>query len=153
MFWYLNNAKLGFFTKLSQLDGDLIHQDEQIFDSEHAQKKMKECEEGIRDRVRVLQQLRGREDVSGEIALLVEVLAVGAGTSMEEYIIGPDDDYQYEHGHKDDPFKLYGLEAPEAGLSWVALRSLKLVFTTICVSEVPGEGRPGCCILYFDRNC
>ncbi|KAL3618397.1 Monosaccharide-sensing protein 2 [Castilleja foliolosa] len=67
---------------------------------------------------RVLQQLRGREDVSGEMALLVEGLAVGADTSIEEYIIGPDDDQQYEHAPADDePFKLYG---PEAGLSWVA---------------------------------
>ncbi|CAN1305021.1 Monosaccharide-sensing protein 2 [Linum perenne] len=46
---------------------------------------------------KVLQRLRGREDVSGEMALLVEGLGVGGDTSIEEYIIGP-----------------------EAGLSWVA---------------------------------
>ncbi|GFQ06790.1 monosaccharide-sensing protein 2 [Phtheirospermum japonicum] len=72
----------------------------------------------MREAKRVLQQLRGRDDVSGEMALLVEGLAVGAGTSIEEYIIGPDDDQHDEHAPADDdPFKLYG---PEAGLSWVA---------------------------------
>ncbi|KAF8029192.1 hypothetical protein BT93_E1761 [Corymbia citriodora subsp. variegata] len=39
----------------------------------------------------VLQRLRGTEDVSGELALLVEGLGVGADTSLEEYIIGPAD--------------------------------------------------------------
>ncbi|KAL8058258.1 hypothetical protein ABFX02_03G006800 [Erythranthe guttata] len=69
---------------------------------------------------RVLQKLRGREDVSGEMALLVEGLAVGGETSLEEYIIGPSDelgDDQDPTGHEDDQIKLYG---PEAGLSWVA---------------------------------
>ncbi|KAG9139338.1 hypothetical protein Leryth_011335 [Lithospermum erythrorhizon] len=66
----------------------------------------------------VLQKLRGREDVSGEMALLVEGLAVGGDTSIEEYIIGPadelDDDQETD---QKDAIKLYG---PEAGLSWVA---------------------------------
>ncbi|CAA0833900.1 Monosaccharide-sensing protein 2 [Striga hermonthica] len=67
---------------------------------------------------RVLQQLRGREDVSGEMALLVEGLAVGGETSIEEYIIGP----AHEVGEKDpspdaDHIKLYG---PEEGISWIA---------------------------------
>ncbi|CAI0471327.1 unnamed protein product [Linum tenue] len=67
----------------------------------------------------VLQRLRGREDVSGEMALLVEGLGVGGETSIEEYIIGPDNevnDDQDISGDKDH-IKLYG---PEAGLSWVA---------------------------------
>ncbi|KAJ6305233.1 hypothetical protein OIU78_020720 [Salix suchowensis] len=38
---------------------------------------------------RILQRLRGREDVSGELALLVEGLGVGTETTIEEYIIGP----------------------------------------------------------------
>ncbi|KAJ0085345.1 hypothetical protein Patl1_09355 [Pistacia atlantica] len=38
----------------------------------------------------VLQRLRGREDVSGEMALLVEGLGIGGETSIEEYIIGPE---------------------------------------------------------------
>ncbi|CBI40753.3 unnamed protein product, partial [Vitis vinifera] len=46
---------------------------------------------------KVLQRLRGREDVSAEMALLVEGLGIGGETSIEEYIIGP-----------------------TAGLSWVA---------------------------------
>ncbi|XP_026456047.1 monosaccharide-sensing protein 2-like [Papaver somniferum] len=68
---------------------------------------------------KVLQRLRGREDVSGEMALLVEGLGVGGETSLEEYIIGPGNDLTDEQ----DPdayngdIKLYG---PEAGLSWVA---------------------------------
>ncbi|KAK6160861.1 hypothetical protein DH2020_004242 [Rehmannia glutinosa] len=68
---------------------------------------------------RVLQQLRGREDVSGEMALLVEGLAVGGDTSIEEYIIGPADelDENQEQTADKEPIKLYG---PEAGLSWVA---------------------------------
>ncbi|KAJ1274858.1 hypothetical protein BS78_05G092300 [Paspalum vaginatum] len=67
---------------------------------------------------RVLQRLRGREDVSGEMALLVEGLGVGKDTRIEEYIIGPDDELADE-GLAQDPekIKLYG---PEEGLSWVA---------------------------------
>ncbi|CAN1805185.1 Monosaccharide-sensing protein 2 [Linum perenne] len=68
---------------------------------------------------KVLQRLRGREDVSGEMALLVEGLGVGGDTSIEEYIIGPDNeitDDQDISADKDN-IKLYG---PEAGLSWVA---------------------------------
>ncbi|XP_021825340.1 monosaccharide-sensing protein 2-like [Prunus avium] len=63
---------------------------------------------------RVLQQLRGTEDVSGEMALLVEGLGIGGETSIEEYIIGPADDQ--EPADK-DKIRLYG---PEEGLSWVA---------------------------------
>lgn len=68
---------------------------------------------------RVLQRLRGREDVSGEMALLVEGLGVGGETSLEEYIIGPDNelaDDQDLSGQKEH-IRLYG---PEEGLSWVA---------------------------------
>nr|ATQ36703.1 tonoplast sugar transporter 2 [Citrullus lanatus] len=67
---------------------------------------------------RVLQRLRGREDVSGELALLVEGLGVGGETSLEEYIIGPADDLADQDLLTDkDEIKLYG---PEQGLSWVA---------------------------------
>ncbi|KAK4767723.1 hypothetical protein SAY87_002864 [Trapa incisa] len=68
---------------------------------------------------KVLQQLRGREDVSGEMALLVEGLGLGGETSIEEYIIGPADELGDEHELQDDKdrIKLYG---PEQGLSWVA---------------------------------
>ncbi|XP_050227213.1 monosaccharide-sensing protein 2 [Mercurialis annua] len=67
----------------------------------------------------VLQRLRGREDVSGEMALLVEGLGIGGETSIEEYIIGPGDELadDHEHAAENDKIKLYG---PEAGLSWVA---------------------------------
>ncbi|KAF8405584.1 hypothetical protein HHK36_010491 [Tetracentron sinense] len=67
----------------------------------------------------ILQRLRGREDVSGEMALLVEGLGVGGETSIEEYIIGPANDLtddQEPTGEKDQ-IRLYG---PEEGLSWVA---------------------------------
>ncbi|KAF5453780.1 hypothetical protein F2P56_023500 [Juglans regia] len=40
----------------------------------------------------VLQRLRGRDDVTGELALLVEGLGVMAATSIEEYIIEPTDE-------------------------------------------------------------
>lgn len=68
---------------------------------------------------RVLQQLRGREDVSGEMALLVEGLAIGGETSIEEYIIGPADEVGEDHDLAEDKdlIKLYG---PEEGLSWIA---------------------------------
>ncbi|XP_043709694.1 monosaccharide-sensing protein 2-like isoform X2 [Telopea speciosissima] len=68
---------------------------------------------------RVLQRLRGWEDVSGEMALLVEGLGVGGETSIEEYIIGPAEDLTDEHDPtaQKDQIKLYG---PEEGLSWVA---------------------------------
>lgn len=46
---------------------------------------------------KVLQQLRGKEDVSGELALLVEGLGVGADTSLEEYVISPADEETDKH--------------------------------------------------------
>ncbi|XP_071700559.1 monosaccharide-sensing protein 2-like [Rutidosis leptorrhynchoides] len=61
----------------------------------------------------VLQRLRGRQDVSGEMALLVEGLGVGGETSIEEYIIGPANDLEQDQ----DKVKLYG---HEAGVSWIA---------------------------------
>ncbi|KAJ6937554.1 hypothetical protein NC652_012010 [Populus alba x Populus x berolinensis] len=68
---------------------------------------------------KVLQRLRGREDVAGELALLVEGLGVGADTSIEEYIIGPANDFTDDHdiSTDKDQIKLYG---SEQGLSWVA---------------------------------
>ncbi|XP_065854720.1 monosaccharide-sensing protein 2 [Euphorbia lathyris] len=68
---------------------------------------------------KVLQRLRGRDDVSGEMALLVEGLGVGADTSIEEYIIGPANDIidDQEISEDKDQMKLYG---PEGGLSWIA---------------------------------
>ncbi|KAL6183877.1 hypothetical protein ACLB2K_045287 [Fragaria x ananassa] len=66
---------------------------------------------------KVLQMLRGTEDVSGEMALLVEGLGVGGETSLEEYIIGAADDLDGQEAADKDKIKLYG---PEEGLSWVA---------------------------------
>ncbi|KAJ8513367.1 hypothetical protein OPV22_003801 [Ensete ventricosum] len=67
----------------------------------------------------ILQRLRGREDVSGELALLVEGLGVGGETSIEEYIIGPANELADDQGAIADKehITLYG---PEEGLSWVA---------------------------------
>ncbi|KAM0061719.1 putative major facilitator, sugar transporter, major facilitator superfamily [Helianthus debilis subsp. tardiflorus] len=66
---------------------------------------------------RVLQRLRGKEDVSGELALLVEGLAVGGDTSIEEYMLSLEtEDTEDPTSHKDE-IKLYG---PEKGLSWIA---------------------------------
>nr|XP_043608409.1 monosaccharide-sensing protein 2-like [Erigeron canadensis] len=42
----------------------------------------------------VLQRLRGKDDVAGEMALLVEGLGVGSKTAIEEYIIGPAPDIE-----------------------------------------------------------
>lgn len=68
---------------------------------------------------KVLQRLRGREDVAGEMALLVEGLGIGGDTSIEEYIIGPADELTEDQEPSADKerIKLYG---PEQGFSWVA---------------------------------
>ncbi|TKY75542.1 Monosaccharide-sensing protein 2 [Spatholobus suberectus] len=68
---------------------------------------------------KVLQRLRGREDVSGEMALLAEGLGVGGDTAIEEYIIGPANELSDEEdpSREKDQIKLYG---PEQGQSWVA---------------------------------
>lgn len=64
---------------------------------------------------KVLQKLRGREDVTGEMALLVEGLGTGGDTSIEEYVIGPAND---EEATTDkDQIKLYGADQ---GQSWIA---------------------------------
>ncbi|TVU27580.1 hypothetical protein EJB05_19071, partial [Eragrostis curvula] len=61
----------------------------------------------------VLQMLRGREDVSGEMALLVEGLGTGGDTAIEEYIVGPP-------AAEDDDSKVTLYYGPERGASWVA---------------------------------
>ncbi|KAF1893419.1 hypothetical protein Lal_00001892 [Lupinus albus] len=68
---------------------------------------------------KVLQRLRGREDVSGEMALLVEGLGIGGDTSIEEYVIGPVDEEGdgHEQTTEKDKIRLYG---SQAGLSWLA---------------------------------
>ncbi|KAK8518991.1 hypothetical protein V6N13_017758 [Hibiscus sabdariffa] len=68
---------------------------------------------------KVLQMIRGREDVSGEMALLVEGLGVGGETSIEEYIISPvnRDSRLPDISAEKDRIKLYGTEE---GLSWTA---------------------------------
>ncbi|GMJ02798.1 tonoplast monosaccharide transporter2 [Hibiscus trionum] len=67
----------------------------------------------------VLQRLRGVEDVSGEMALLVEGLGIGGETSIEEYLIAPADELGegQEPSADKDEIKLYGTQE---GLSWVA---------------------------------
>ncbi|CAK9313263.1 unnamed protein product [Citrullus colocynthis] len=66
---------------------------------------------------KVLQRLRGIEDVSGEMALLVEGLGIGGDTSIEEYIIGPAEEFDGDIADQKDKIRLYG---PGEGLSWVA---------------------------------
>ncbi|XP_031402775.1 monosaccharide-sensing protein 2-like [Punica granatum] len=61
---------------------------------------------------RVLQKLRGREDVSGELALLIEGLGAGNKASLEEYMIVPADDMT--------DLKETGSEADERHQSWIA---------------------------------
>ncbi|KAL7192810.1 hypothetical protein ACSBR2_024598 [Camellia fascicularis] len=67
----------------------------------------------------VLQRLRSREDVSGEMALLVEGLGAAGETSIEEYIIGPANELgdNPEHAQEKDQIRLYGAEE---GVSWIA---------------------------------
>ncbi|XP_057956944.1 monosaccharide-sensing protein 2-like [Malania oleifera] len=68
---------------------------------------------------KVLQRLCGREDVTGEMALLVEGLGVGRDTAVEEYIIAPANELSdnQELGMEKDQIKLYG---PQERLSWIA---------------------------------
>ncbi|XP_066377054.1 monosaccharide-sensing protein 2-like [Miscanthus floridulus] len=76
----------------------------------------------MREARAILQMLRGREDVSGEMALLVEGLGSGGDTVIEEYVLGPATGAaaaagdESEHDTRDQ-VTLYG---PEQGLSWVA---------------------------------
>ncbi|CAN4116705.1 unnamed protein product [Withania somnifera] len=70
----------------------------------------------MKEAKQVLQRLRGREDVTGEMALLMEGLGVGGEVSIEEYIIGPDNELADNEDEKDQ-IKLYGAEE---GLSWIA---------------------------------
>lgn len=65
----------------------------------------------------VLQALRGKEDVSGEMALLVEGLEVGGETTVEEYVINADNELSEDQIEDKDQIKLYGAEE---GQSWVA---------------------------------
>lgn len=64
----------------------------------------------------VLRTLRGREDVSGELAMLVEGLGVGGEISIEKYIICPGNEPLDDDIPSSDQMKLYGL----GGLSWTA---------------------------------
>lgn len=56
---------------------------------------------------------------TGEMALLLEGLDVGGDTSIEEYVISPDNDLAGNQDHEEvkDRIKLYGAEA---GQSWIA---------------------------------
>ncbi|CAN4083612.1 unnamed protein product [Withania somnifera] len=73
----------------------------------------------MKEAKQVLQRLRGWDDVSGEMALLMEGLGAGGEVSIEEYIICPDNEFadNQEHAEEKDRIKLYGAEE---GLSWVA---------------------------------
>ncbi|KAL5222713.1 hypothetical protein ABZP36_027426 [Zizania latifolia] len=65
----------------------------------------------------VLEMLRGREDVNGEMALLVEGLGIGGDTAIEEYVVGPSEG---DAGEQEQPRDMVTLYGPEQGLSWVA---------------------------------
>lgn len=68
----------------------------------------------------VLQLIRNKEDVSGEMALLVEGLAVGEDAVLEEYIIQPAE-FEGEDGvtlpDEEPHIKIF---APEDGTAWIA---------------------------------
>ncbi|KAH7297626.1 hypothetical protein KP509_25G004100 [Ceratopteris richardii] len=66
----------------------------------------------MREARQVLQVLRNREDVSGEMALLVEGLGVGQDATFEEYIIEPaeDEGKGFTNTPKDPYIKIIGLE-------------------------------------------
>ncbi|KAF8013247.1 hypothetical protein BT93_I1182 [Corymbia citriodora subsp. variegata] len=68
---------------------------------------------------KVLQMIRGAEDVSGEMALLMEGIGVGCDTSIEEYLIRPANDLNDDPdlSSEEDQIMMY---IPEKGVSWVA---------------------------------
>ncbi|KAJ0968862.1 hypothetical protein J5N97_021739 [Dioscorea zingiberensis] len=67
----------------------------------------------------VLQRLRGKEDVSGEMALLVEGLSANGEASIEEYVLGPANELTDDHEPTDQNERVivFGLED---GQCWVA---------------------------------
>ncbi|KAL3627733.1 Monosaccharide-sensing protein 2 [Castilleja foliolosa] len=93
----------------------------------------------MKEAKKVLQKIRGREDVSGEMALLLEGLGVGGETSVEEYIISPDNDLSDHHDHaveKDGGIKLYGAEE---GQSWIAKPVTAGQQSTLCLASRQGS--------------
>ncbi|CAL5040740.1 unnamed protein product [Urochloa decumbens] len=68
----------------------------------------------------VLQMLRGRDDVAGEMALLVEGLGSGGDTVIEEYVLGPAEDQEQQQQQDQQQQQVVTLYGPEQGLSWVA---------------------------------
>ncbi|KAF7829073.1 monosaccharide-sensing protein 2-like [Senna tora] len=72
----------------------------------------------IDDAMKVLQRIRGTEDVSGELALLAEGLSPGGETtSIEEYIVAPVNELTASQDTGKDYIKLYG---PNEEVSMVA---------------------------------
>ncbi|XP_024540278.1 monosaccharide-sensing protein 2 [Selaginella moellendorffii] len=68
----------------------------------------------------VLQRLRDRDDVSAELALLVEGLGVGGEASLEEWLLKPAPEDVLENGvpqKHESQIKLY---SPEEGIAWIA---------------------------------
>ncbi|MCD7448682.1 Monosaccharide-sensing protein 2 [Datura stramonium] len=66
----------------------------------------------MKEAKQVLQRLRDRDDVSGEMALLMEGLGAGGEVSIEEYIIIQTMNLLItrEHAEEKDQIKLYGAE-------------------------------------------
>ncbi|XP_061346075.1 monosaccharide-sensing protein 3-like isoform X2 [Gastrolobium bilobum] len=63
----------------------------------------------IHEAEKVLQRLRGAEDVSGELALLAEGLSPGGeATSLEEYVVAPASELLVNQEAAKDYIKLYG---------------------------------------------
>ncbi|CAA0823214.1 Monosaccharide-sensing protein 2 [Striga hermonthica] len=82
---------------------------------------------------RVLQRLRGKEDVSGEMAFLVEGLEVGEDISIEEYIIAPSNELlEEEKSTVNDKEELI---RPEGLSSVIALRIPTQSFTSSILSR------------------
>ncbi|XAR58076.1 hypothetical protein NMG60_11026453 [Bertholletia excelsa] len=88
----------------------------------------------------VLQRLRGREDVAGEMALLVEGLSIGGETSVEEYMIGPANELAEQDNVPDkDQIKLFGANE---GVSMVA-KPVTCQSTLGMVSRCGSMANPG----------
>ncbi|KAK6120853.1 hypothetical protein DH2020_045409 [Rehmannia glutinosa] len=89
----------------------------------------------------VLQRLRGKEDVSSEMALLVEGLEVGDETSIEEYIIGPPNelpDEEKQNTEKEE-IKLFTPEGVSSVVALVSLDKVSVVLHLLLDTESKGS--------------
>ncbi|GAA0150342.1 hypothetical protein LIER_09303 [Lithospermum erythrorhizon] len=86
---------------------------------------------------KVLQRLFGKEDVSGEMALLCEGLSTGDETSIEEYIISTEKDLSKNQDH----VKLYGAKENQSLFAKSIIRGQSTAFVSRYCSSIDHSTR------------